>query len=95
MKKFFDEMKILDSSLRRLAIRALEGTGKRLTLILFASNPAAASRSLTEFQQVGNTWEGEKAIGGTTGSDYYWTFRPAKDCEDPKIDEGALRFLST
>jgi len=95
MKKFFDEMKALDLSLRRLAIRVLEGSGKRFTLILLAGNPAAASRSFTEFQRVGNTWEGEKVIGNRTGNDYYWTFRPAKDCEDPKIDEGALRFLST
>ena len=92
---FFEEMKVLDLPLRRLAIQALEGSGKRFTLILFARNPAVVSRLFTEFRQVGNTWEGEKVIGSSTGNDYYWTFRPAKDCEDPGIDEAVLRFLST
>lgn len=94
-KKFFDEMKVLDLPLRRLATQILEGSGKRFTLILFGRNPAAASRSFTEFQLVGNTWEGEKVIGNGTGNDYYWTFRPAKSCEDSSIDEVALRFLTT
>jgi len=94
-KKFFDEMKALDLSLRRLAMRVLEGSGKRFTLILLASNPGAASEPFTEFRQVGNTWEGERVIGSRTGNDYYWTFRPAKDWENPEIDEGALRFLCT
>lgn len=93
-KKFFDEMKALDLPLRRLATRALEGSGKRLTLLLLARNPAAASRSFTEFQRVGNTWEGEKVIRSSTGNDYYWTFRPARDCEDPRVDEPVLRFLN-
>lgn len=87
-------MKALDPPLRRLATQALEGSGKRFTLILVGRNPAAASRSFTEFQQVGNIWEGEKVIGSSTGNDYYWTFRPARDYEDPKIDESVLRCLN-
>ena len=94
MKKFHAEMKALDLSLRRLAIQTLEGSGKRFTLILCANNPAAASRSFTEFQQVGNTWEGERVIGSGAGNNYYWTFRSAKDCKDAGIDETVLRFLT-
>ena len=91
---FFEEMKTLDMPLRRLATRALEGSGKRFTLILFARNPAVLSRSFVEFQQVGNTWEGERVIGRGARDDYYWTFRPAKDRRDLGIDEAVLRFLS-
>lgn len=94
-KGFFEEMKALDLPLRRLAIRALEGSGKRFTLILFARNPAVVSRSFTEFRRVGNTWEGEKVIGSSTENDHYWTFRPAEDCEDPGMDGAVLEFLST
>lgn len=93
-KDFFEEMKALDLPLRRLAIQALEESRKRFTLILFARNPAVVSSLLTEFRRVGNTWEGERVIGSSTGSDYYWTFRPAKDCKDPGIDEAVLKFLS-
>lgn len=95
MMNFFDEMKVLDLSLRRLATRALEGSGRRFTLILLANNPASASRSFTEFQQLGNTWEGAKVIGSNTANDYYWTFRPAKGCEGQGVDEAVLRFLNT
>ena len=92
-KQFFREMKALDWPLYRLANRALQGTGKRFTLILLANNPAAISGSFTEFQKVGNTWKGERLIGSKS-CDYYWTFMAAKNGEDRTSDGSVLRFIN-
>ena len=92
-KQFLGEMKALDRPLYRLANRALQGTGKRFTLILLANSPAAVTGAFPEFQKVGNTWKGERLIGGGS-CDYYWTFTAAKDCEDQTVDDSALRFLN-
>lgn len=92
-KRFLGEMKALDWPLRRLANRALQGIGKRFTLILLANGPTAIAGSFTEFQKVGNTWKGERSIGGGS-HDYYWTFAAAKDCEDQTADDSVLRFVN-
>jgi len=91
--KFLDDVKVLDPSLCRLATKAFEGFGKRLTLILLGKNPAAVTRSLTEFREVGNTWEGEKVIGDGR-RDHYWTFRQAKGYETGGVDESVLSFVN-
>ena len=92
-ERFIGEMKVLDRPLCRLANRALQGTGKRFTLILLANDPTAVTGAFLEFQKVGNTWKGEKLIGG--GSyDYYWTFMAAKDREDQTVDDSVLRFIN-
>ena len=91
--RFFGEMKTLDRPLYRLANRALQGTGKKFTLILLANNPTALIGAFPEFQKVGNTWKGEKLVGG--GSyDYYWTFAAAKDCEEQTADDSVLKFIN-
>ena len=92
MKQFLGEMKLLDWLLRRLANRALQGTGRRFTLILIANNPAAVTGSFTEFQRVGNTWKGAKITGGEKG-DYYWTSTTAADSEGQIVDESMLSFV--
>ena len=92
-KQFFGEMKELDRPLSRLANRTLQGTGKRFTLILLANSPVAITGAFPEFQMVGNTWKGERLIGGRS-CDYYWTFTAAKGCEDQTVDDSPLRFLN-
>jgi len=77
---FLGEMNALDRPLSRLAARTWWGTGRRVTLVLIAKNTNAVLGSLAEFQQAGNTWKGEKIIGGP-GRDNYWTFVAAKDCQ--------------
>ena len=73
-------MKALDSPLSRLGVRTFLRTGRRATLILLANNPTAVAGSFTEFQNVGNTWKGEKVIR-SGGRDNYWSFVAAKDCQ--------------
>jgi hypothetical protein len=70
----------LDWPLSRLATRTFWKTGRRVTLTLLANNPTAAVEPLTEFMKVGNAWKGERVIG-VPGSDYYWSFLAAKDCQ--------------
>lgn len=91
-KRVFREMRALDRSLHRLANRTLQRTGKILTLILLANDPAAIAGSFVEFRKVGNIWKGEKLIGSRY--DYYWTFTAAKDCEDQTADDSVLRFIN-
>ena len=93
MRRFLDDVKVMDPSLCKLATRAFEEVGKRFILILLGSNPAAVTRSLVEFHGVGNTWEGEKVIGNGR-RDHYWTFRPAKDSEGAGVDESVLSFVN-
>jgi len=92
-KQFFEEMKALDLPLFRLAKRILQGTGERFTLILLANGPNTVAGSFTEFQKVGNTWKGERLIGGGSCG-YYWTFTAAKDCKDKTPDDSVLRFVT-
>ena len=89
MEKLLDEVKMMDSSLCRFATSLLNGIGKRFTLILLGNKPATVARSLTKFREVGNTWEGERVIGGGK-CDHYWTFRPARGCEAEVVDETVL-----
>ena len=92
-KRFLEEMKALDSPLRRLANGALYGTGKRFTLILLANDPAAVAGSFAEFQKVGNIWKGAKLIEGQS-CDYYWTPMAATDSDDQTVEESVLSFVN-
>jgi hypothetical protein len=92
-KQFLGEMKALDSPLRRLANRALHGTGKRFTLILLANDPTTVAGPFVEFQKVGNIWKGEKLIGSRS-RDYYWTSTAATESEDHKVEESVLGFVN-
>ena len=92
-RKFLNDVKVIDPSLCKLATRTFQGAGKRFILILLGNNPAAVARSLTEFHEVGNTWEGEKVIGNGR-RDHYWTFRPAKSSEGAGVDETVLSFVN-
>ena len=92
VKKLLDEVKMMDSPLCRFATNLFEGTGKRFMLILIGNNPAAITCSLTKFCKVGNTWEGEKVIGGGRYN-HYWTFWPAKGWETKGIDKSVLSFV--
>jgi hypothetical protein len=93
IRLFLGEMRMLDLPMSRLADRTLCRTGRRSTLILLANNPAAVVGSLTEFQKVGNTWKGERVIG-SSGSDTYWSFAPAKDCKGQIPDDSILRSIN-
>lgn len=81
------DMKVMDASLCRLATRKFEGVGKRFTLAIIGSNPAAITPLLPEFHKVGNMWEGEILAGG----EKRWTFRQARGGEAGEVEGSALR----
>lgn len=92
-KRYLGDMRAVSRSLQRLATRMFERTGKRFTLMLLGNNPALTAIAFSEFQKVGQMWEGERSIGNARPG-YYWTFQPAKGCEAEGVDEDALDFVT-
>lgn len=75
-QRFLDEIGAIDCSLHRLAAGVFEQVGKRFTLVLLGDNPAVIATSFVQFSEVGDIWEGERAVGACR-SGHRWTFRPA------------------
>ena len=82
-------VEILDRPLSRLARRVLWETGKRLTLILIGDDPLDLLERLPDFREVGNTWKGERVIGGHR-TDHLWSFLAAAESEQLEIDDSVL-----
>jgi hypothetical protein len=84
-----NRIKILDQPLSKLGRRVYRETGKRMTLILIASNPSGLVERLPEFLKVGNTWQGERVIGGRR-NDHLWSFLAAAESERLEVDDSVL-----
>ena len=84
-----DKIGILDRPLSKLARRVYMETGKRLTLILIANNPPYLVERLPDFREVGNTWKGERVIGGHP-NDHLWSFLAATESEQSEVDDSVL-----